>query len=106
MPPGDMSNCAAILLVVGPGLNGEFGDLVGVEVEAAILLVIGPGLTGTWVTKEVQVAAGSWATKKVELLDAQAFLDFFEVFLDPFLDFEVSPFLFLHNRSKPLCSLT
>ena len=47
MPPGDMSNCAAILLAVGPGPNGEFGDLVGVEVEAAILLVIGPGLTGT-----------------------------------------------------------
>jgi len=47
MPPGDMSNCAAIHLVVGPGLNGEFGDLVGVKVAAAILLVIGPGLTGT-----------------------------------------------------------
>ena len=107
MPPGDMSNCAAILLVVGPGLNGEFGDLVGVEVEAAILLVIGPGLTGTWVTKELQVVAGSWATKEVDVLDAQVFLDFFEVFLD-LLDFEVSPFLFLPNRnlSKPLCSLT
>ena len=47
MPPGDMSNCAAILLAVGPGPNGEFGDLVGVEVEAAILLVIGLGLTGS-----------------------------------------------------------
>jgi len=47
MPPGDMSNCAAIHLVVGPRLNGEFGDLVRVEVEAAILLVIGPGVTGT-----------------------------------------------------------
>ena len=47
MPPSDMFSCASILLVVGPGLNGEFGDLVGVEVEAAILLVIGPGLTGT-----------------------------------------------------------
>ena len=107
MPPGDMSNCAAILLIVGPGLNGESGGLVGVEVEAAILLIIGPGLTGTWVTKEVQVAAGSWATKKAEVLDAQAFLDFFEVFLD-LLDFEVSPFLFLPNRnlSKPLCSLS
>ena len=106
IPPGDMSNYAAIL-VVGPGLNGESGGLVGVEVEAAILLIIGPGLTGTWVTKEVQVAVGSWATKKVEVLDAQAFLDFFEVFLD-LLDFEVSPFLFLPNRnlSKPLCSLS
>ena len=46
IPPGDMSNYAAIL-VVGPGLNGESGGLVGVEVEAAILLIIGPGLTGT-----------------------------------------------------------
>jgi hypothetical protein len=46
MPPGDMSNCAAILLVVGPGLNGESRGLVGVEVEAVILLVVGPGLTG------------------------------------------------------------
>ena len=43
MPPGDMSSCAAILLVVGPGLNGEAEGLVGVEVETAILLVIGPG---------------------------------------------------------------
>ena len=47
MPPGDISSRAAILLVVGPGLNGESGGLVGVEVEAAILLIIGPGLTGT-----------------------------------------------------------
>ena len=104
--PGDMSNCAAILLIVGPGLNGESGGLVGVEVEAAILLIIGPGLTGTWVTKEADVVAGSSTTKEVEVVAAPAFFDFFEVFLDPFLDFEVSPFLFLHNRSKPLCSLT
>jgi len=47
IPSGDMSNYATILLVVGPGLNGESGGLVGVEVEAAILLIIGPGLTGT-----------------------------------------------------------
>ena len=46
MSPGDMSSCAAMLLVMGPGLNGEAEGLVGVEVEAAILLVIGPGLTG------------------------------------------------------------
>ena len=86
--------------------TGESRGLVGVEVEAAILLIIGPGLIGTWVNKEVEVVAGSWGTKEVEVLDALAFLDFFEVFLD-LLDFEVSPFLFLPNRnlSKPLCSL-
>jgi hypothetical protein len=37
--PGDMSSCAAILLIVGP-------RLVGVEVEDAIILFITPGLTG------------------------------------------------------------
>ena len=46
IPPGDMSSCAAMLLVVGPGLKCVSGGLVRVEVEAAILLVIGPGLTG------------------------------------------------------------
>jgi len=54
MPPGDMSSCAAIILVVGPGLNGEAEGLVGVEIEAAILLVIGPGLTGASETKIVE----------------------------------------------------
>ena len=44
IPPGDMCSCAAMLLVVGPGLNCVSGGFVGVE--AAILLVIGPGLTG------------------------------------------------------------
>lgn len=46
IPPGDMCSCAAMLLVVGPGLNCVSGGFVGVEVEAAILLVIGPGLPG------------------------------------------------------------
>ena len=46
IPPGDMCSCAAMLLVVGPGLNCVSGGFVGVEVEAAILLVIGFGLTG------------------------------------------------------------
>jgi len=54
MPPGDMSSCAAMLLIMGPGLNGEAEGLVGVEVEAAILLVIGPGLTGASETKIVE----------------------------------------------------
>jgi hypothetical protein len=54
MPPGDISSCAAILLVVGPGLTGVPGGLVGVGIEAAIILVVGPGLIGTWVTKEVE----------------------------------------------------
>ena len=42
MPPGDMSSCAAILPVVGLGLNGESEDLIGVEVETAALLAVGP----------------------------------------------------------------
>ena len=46
IPPGDMSSCAAMLLVVSPGLKCVSGSLIRVEVEAAILLVIGPGLTG------------------------------------------------------------
>jgi len=41
MPPGDVSSCAAIRLVIGPGLTGAPGGLVGVETEAAILLVVG-----------------------------------------------------------------
>ena len=54
IPPGVMSSCAAMLLVVGPGLKCVSGGLVGVEVEAAILLVIGPGLTGASETKIVE----------------------------------------------------
>ena len=54
MPPGDVSNCAAIRLVIGPGLTGVPGGLVGVETEAAILLVVDPGLTGAWMAKEVE----------------------------------------------------
>ena len=54
MPPGDMSSCAAMLLVMGPGFNGEAEGLDGVEVEAVILLVIGPGLTGASETKIVE----------------------------------------------------
>jgi CBS domain-containing protein len=46
MPPGDISICAAILLLVGPGETGVPGALVGVETEVDILLVVGPGLTG------------------------------------------------------------
>lgn len=49
MPPGDMSNCAAILLVVG--------EFVRVEIETAIRLVVGPGLTGASTTMEVEVLA-------------------------------------------------
>ena len=54
MPPGDVSSCAAIRLVIGPGLTGVPGGLVGVETEAAILLVVGPGLTGAWMAKEIE----------------------------------------------------
>ena len=46
MPPGDMSSCVAILLVVGPVLSGESGGFVEVEVETAILFLIDPGLIG------------------------------------------------------------
>ena len=49
-------------------------------------------------TKEADVVAGSSTTKEVEVVAAPAFFDFFEVFLDTFLDFEVSPFLFLENK--------
>jgi hypothetical protein len=54
MPPGDMFSCAAILLVVGPGLAGVPGGLVGVGIEASILLVVGPRLTDAWVTTGVE----------------------------------------------------
>jgi len=103
MPPGDMSSCAAMLLVMGPGLNGEAEGLVGVEVEAAILLVIGPGLTGASETKIVEGVDAAWATEVV-LLDVLAFLDFLEVFLD--VGVLASFFLFLHSNNlvKPLCS--
>ena len=53
-PPGDVSSCATIRLVIGLGLTGVPGGLVGVETEAAILLVVGPGLTGAWMAKEVE----------------------------------------------------
>ena len=46
MPPGDMFSCAAILLVVGPGLTGVLGEFVRVETKAAMRLVVGPELTG------------------------------------------------------------
>ena len=59
MPPGDTSSFAAILPVVGLGLNGESEDLIGVEVEAAILLVIGPGLTGAREIKTVEGVDGA-----------------------------------------------
>ena len=51
MPPGDMSSCVAILLVVDPG------EFVRVEIEAAMRLVVGPGLTGASTTMEVKVLA-------------------------------------------------
>ena len=54
MPPGDVSSCVVIRLVIGPGLTGAPGGLVGVETEAAILLVVGPGLTGAWMAKKVE----------------------------------------------------
>ena len=54
IPPGDMSSCAAMLLVVSPGLKCVSGSLIRVEVEAAILLVIGPGLTGASETMVVE----------------------------------------------------
>jgi len=57
MPPGDMFSCAAILLVVGPGLTGVLGEFVRVETEAAMRLVVGPGLTGASTTMEVEVLA-------------------------------------------------
>jgi len=41
MPPDDVSSCAAIRLVIGPGLTGAPGGLVGVETEAVILVVVG-----------------------------------------------------------------
>ena len=41
MPPGDVSSCAAIRLVIGPRLTGVPGGLVGVETEAVILVVVG-----------------------------------------------------------------
>jgi hypothetical protein len=44
IPPGDMFCAAALLLVVGPGLDSMFSACVGVE--AVILLVVGPGLSG------------------------------------------------------------
>jgi hypothetical protein len=55
MPPGDMSNCAAIFLVVGPELTGVLGEFVRVEIEATMLLVVGPGLTGASTTMELEV---------------------------------------------------
>jgi len=94
IPPGDMCSCAAMLLVVGPGLNCVSGGFVGVEVEAAILLVIGPGLPGEWETKEVEMVAGASATK---VLDVPSFLDFWEGFLN--VDVVASPFLFLHSNN-------
>jgi len=54
MPPGDVSSCATIHLVIGPRLTGVHGGLVGVETKAAILLIVGPGLTGAWMAKEVE----------------------------------------------------
>ena len=94
IPPGDMCSCTAMFLVVGPGLNCVSGGFVGVEVEAAILLVIGPGLTGEWETKEVEMVAGASATK---VLDVPSFLDFWEGFLD--VDVVASPFLFLYSNN-------
>ena len=46
MPPGDMFRCAAILVVVGPGLTGVLGEFVRVETKAVMRLVVGPELTG------------------------------------------------------------
>ena len=44
MPPGDVSSCAAIRLVIGPGLTGVPGGLVGVETEGmAAQLDTSPG---------------------------------------------------------------
>ena len=57
MPPGDMFSCAAILVVVGPGLTGVLGEFVRVETEAAMRPVVGPGLTGASTTMEVEVLA-------------------------------------------------
>ena len=57
MPPGDMFRCAAILVVVGPGLTGVLGEFVRVETEAAMRPVVGPGLTGASTTMEVEVLA-------------------------------------------------
>ena len=57
MPPGDMSSCAAILVVVGPGLTSVLGEFVRVETEAAMRPVVGPGLTGASTTMEVEVLA-------------------------------------------------
>jgi hypothetical protein len=57
IPLGDMSNCAAILLVVGPGLTGVLGEFVRVEIEAVMHLVVGSGLTSTSTTMEVEVLA-------------------------------------------------
>ena len=51
MPPGDMSSCAAILLVV------DLGEFVRVEIEAAMRLVVVPGLTDALTTMEVEVLA-------------------------------------------------
>ena len=57
MPPGDMFSCAAILLVIGPGLTCVLGEFVRVETEAAMRPVVGPGLTGASTTMEVEVLA-------------------------------------------------
>jgi len=57
MTPGDMFSCAAILLVIGPGLTCVLGEFVRVETEAAMRLVVGPGLTGASTTMEVEVLA-------------------------------------------------
>ena len=57
MPPGDMFSCAAILLVIGPGLTCVLGEFVRVETEAAMRLVVGTGLTGASTTMEVEVLA-------------------------------------------------
>jgi len=57
MPPGDMFSCAAILVVVGPGLTGVLGEFVRVETEAVMRPVVGPRLTGASTTMEVKVLA-------------------------------------------------
>ena len=57
MPPGDMSSCVAILLVVGPRLTGVLGEFVRVEIEVVMHLVVGPGLNGASTTMEVEVLA-------------------------------------------------
>ena len=106
MPPGDMSSCVAILLVVGPRLTGVLGEFVREEIEAVMRHVVGSGLTGASTTMEVEVVVVPGVLATASFLAppflAPPFLDFLEAGC-----FEVpaSPFLFLHNSNviKSLC---